>query len=80
MCVAAADRQVRSGPGQRLYADASLVATANAALKSVGKHGSDIKLVEDPTKHVTPKATNTKIRAKLGRLIASPDGAATCED
>jgi Domain of unknown function (DUF4157) len=48
-------------PRQRLYADSSLVATANAALKNVGKHGSHIKLVEDPTKHVTPKATNTKI-------------------
>jgi len=52
-------------PSQRLYADASLVATANAALKTVGKHGSHIKLVEDPAKHVTPKATNTKINRVL---------------
>lgn len=48
-------------PSQRLYADSGLVATANAALQSAGKHGSHIKLVEDPSKHVTPKATHTKI-------------------
>ena len=48
-------------PSQQLYADSSLVATANAALKSVGKHGSHIKLVEDPSKYVAPKATTTKI-------------------
>jgi hypothetical protein len=48
-------------PTQKLFAESSLVATANAALKNVGKHGSHIKLVEDPSKHVTPKATNTKI-------------------
>ncbi|MEO7735266.1 MAG: DUF4157 domain-containing protein [Kofleriaceae bacterium] len=52
-------------PSQRLYADSSLVATANAALTNVGKHGSHIKLVEDATKHVTPKATNTKINRVL---------------
>jgi hypothetical protein len=48
-------------PSQKLFADSSLIATANAALKNVGKHGSHIKLVEDPSKHVVPKATNTKI-------------------
>ena len=52
-------------PSQRLYAAPSLVATANAALTNVGKHGSHIKLVEDPTKHVTPKATNTRINRVL---------------
>jgi hypothetical protein len=34
-------------PKRTLYAESSLVATANTALKSVGKHGSHIKLVED---------------------------------
>lgn len=48
-------------PKQRLYAETSLVAAANAALQSVGKHGSHVKLVEDPKKHVTPKATGVQI-------------------
>jgi len=52
-------------PSQRLYAETSLVTTANAALKNVGQHGSHVKLVEDPTKHVTPKATKTKINRVL---------------
>jgi hypothetical protein len=44
-------------PKRTLYATSSLVATANAALKSVGKNGSHIKLVEDPGDTVTPKST-----------------------
>jgi hypothetical protein len=50
-------------PNQTLYADSSLVATANAALKNVGKHGSHIKLVEDPKRHVKPK------QAKINRVV-----------
>jgi hypothetical protein len=50
---------------QKLFAETSLVTTANAALKNVGKHGSHIKLVEDPSKHVTPKVSNTKINRVL---------------
>lgn len=42
-------------PSQKLFADSSLVATANAALKSVGKQGSHIKLVEDTKQRVKPK-------------------------
>lgn len=34
-------------PKRTLYAESSLVATANTALTKVGKHGSHIKLVED---------------------------------
>jgi hypothetical protein len=34
-------------PKRTLYAESSLVATANTALTNVGKHGSHIKLVED---------------------------------
>jgi hypothetical protein len=48
-------------PSQKLFAERSLVTTANAALKNVGKHGSHIKLVEDASKSVTPKVSNTKI-------------------
>jgi len=48
-------------PSQKLFAATSLVTAANAALKNVGQHGSHVKLVEDPSKQVTPKATNTKI-------------------
>jgi hypothetical protein len=57
-------------PSQRLYADSSLVATANAALKNVGKHGSHVKLVEDPSKHVTPKATGTAINRVIPTWVS----------
>src|SRR4029078_355865 len=50
-------------PSQTLYADTSLVATANTALKNVGKRGSHIKLVEDPKHHVKPK------QAKINRVV-----------
>src|SRR5206468_4302725 len=43
-------------PKRTLYAESSLVATANAALKSVGKNGSHIKLVEDTSDTVTQNA------------------------
>ena len=40
-------------PKRTLYAETSLVATANAALTGVGKNGSHIKLVEDTTDTIT---------------------------
>jgi hypothetical protein len=43
-------------PKRTLYAESSLVATANAALKSVGKHGSHIKLTEDASDTMTQNA------------------------
>jgi len=43
-------------PKRTLYAESSLVATANSALKSVGKDGSHIKLVEDTSDTVTQNA------------------------
>lgn len=43
-------------PKRTLYAESSLVATANTALKSVGKHGSHIKLVEDASDTLSQNA------------------------
>lgn len=43
-------------PKRTLYAESSLVAAANAALKSVGKNGSHIKLVEDTSDTMTQNA------------------------
>jgi hypothetical protein len=57
-------------PSQKLFAESSLVATANAALKNVGQHGSHIKLVEDPSKTVTPKVSNTKINRVVPQWVS----------
>ena len=57
-------------PSQQLFADAALVATANAALKNVGQHGSHIKLVEDPSKSVTPKVSSTKIHRVIPQWVS----------
>jgi hypothetical protein len=43
-------------PKRTLYAESSLVATANTALKGVGNHGSHIKLVEDAGDTMTQNA------------------------
>jgi len=40
-------------PDRTLYAETSLVTEANQALQNVGKHGSHIKLVEDPSTTIT---------------------------